>query len=103
MKRLGLLILLGLLAPGLPWAQDVERGHALAERWCGNCHLVERSAATAHADGLPTFTAIASKPTTTEGSLRGFMTAAHGRMPDFNLGVREQNDLIAYIFSLRAR
>ena len=98
-----LLLLVPLLAllPGLPEAQDLDRGREMAERWCANCHVVARSALTGRADGLPTFPAIAAKPETTAASLRGVMTAAHGRMPDFSLGPRDQEDLIAYIFSLR--
>ncbi|MFI5003133.1 MAG: hypothetical protein ACHQK9_24865, partial [Reyranellales bacterium] len=58
---------------------------------------------TARANGLPTFPAIAANPTTTADTLRGAMTVAHGKMPDFSLGAREQNDLVAYIFSLRSK
>jgi hypothetical protein len=29
------------------------------------------------------------------------MSAPHGRMPDLSLGARDQDDLIAYILSLR--
>lgn len=91
------------LLPATVSAQDIDRGRALAERWCGNCHLADRAAATARADGLPSLPAIAADPATTPGRLRGFMTAAHGRMPDFSLGAREQDDVIAYILSLRAK
>ncbi len=84
-------------------AQDADRGRALAERWCGNCHLVDRSAVAGRADGVPTLPAIAADPATTPGRLRGFMSAAHGRMPDFSLGARDQDDLIAYILGLRAK
>lgn len=87
--------------PSLATAQDIDRGRELATRWCANCHVVERSATVGRADGLPTFPAIAAKPTTTADSLRGVMTAAHGRMPDFSLSRREENDLSAYILSLR--
>jgi hypothetical protein len=31
------------------------------------------------------------------------MSAQHGRMPDFSLTKREQDDLVAYIQSLRAK
>ncbi len=84
-------------------AQDVDRGRELAQRWCASCHVVARSAQTGRADGLPTFPAIAAKPETTADSLRGVMTAAHGRMPDFSLGPRDQADLISYILSLRQK
>lgn len=95
--------LLGLLLalPAASSAQDKDHGHELAVRWCANCHVVERSASSGRADGLPTFPAIAAQPTTTAASLQGVMNARHGRMPDFSLSVRERNDLAAYILGLR--
>lgn len=90
------------LASGAAQAADLERGRALAERWCGNCHVVDRSAATGRADGLPTLPAIAAKPATTAASLRGVLSAPHGRMPDLSLGAKDQDDLIAYILSLKS-
>ena len=95
----GLLI----LVPGLAWAQDVEQGHQLATRWCANCHVVERTTAAASANGLPTFPAIAASPRTTPELLRATMSAQHGRMPDLQLTKRQQDDLIAYISSLRPK
>lgn len=93
--------LLLLLLPGLAEAADLDRGRALAERWCGNCHVVDRTTSAGRADGLPTLPAIAAKRETTAASLKGVMSAPHGRMPDLSLGARDQDDLIAYILSLR--
>ena len=89
--------------PGIACAQDVAQGKALAERWCANCHVVTASAASASANGLPTFRALAADPKITEGTLRAAMTTQHGRMPDFSLSKRQQDDLVAYIFSFRAK
>ncbi|HEY6982474.1 c-type cytochrome [Reyranella sp.] len=89
------------LMPGVALAQDVDHGKLLAARWCANCHIVTRGATTGRADGLPTLPAIADDPATTKASLRRAMTASHGRMPNFSLTTREQDDLIAYILSLR--
>jgi mono/diheme cytochrome c family protein len=88
-------------APTFAWAQDIEQGHQLATRWCANCHVVERTTAAASADGLPTFPAIAMSPRTTPELLRATMSAQHGRMPDLQLSKRQQDDLIAYIQSLK--
>ena len=93
----GSLILLPVLAAGL----FVLRGLALAERWCANCHVVSRAATTGRSDGLPTFPALAARKETTPAMLKGAMTATHSRMPDFQLGARDQDDLVAYILSLR--
>ncbi len=96
-----LLALLLMLLPDLAAAADVDRGRALAERWCVNCHTVSRTPPAARADGLATLPAIAADPRTTPATLRGIMSAPHGRMPDLSLGARDQDDLIAYILSLR--
>ena len=53
------------------------------------------------ADGLPTFPAIAGKPDLSADYLRAAMNPQHSRMPDFALSKRQQDDLIAYIYSLR--
>jgi mono/diheme cytochrome c family protein len=91
------------LTPGLAWAQDIEQGHQLATRWCANCHVVEHTTAAASANGLPTFPAIASSSRSTPDLLRATMSAQHGRMPDLQLTKRQQDDLIAYISSLRQK
>lgn len=83
--------------------QDVQRGQMLAERWCANCHVVNRSATIAQADGLPTFPAIAARKDVSAATLKGAMTATHSLMPDFQLGGRDQEDLVAYIFGLRSQ
>lgn len=84
-------------------AQDVARGKALADRWCSNCHVVDREPAMARSDGLPTFPALANRASMTDVTLKGAMTALHSRMPDFELGARDQNDLAAYILSLKSK
>ncbi|MFZ5782754.1 MAG: c-type cytochrome [Pseudomonadota bacterium] len=84
-------------------AQDAVRGQALAERWCAGCHVVSRTATSGSADGRPTFPALAARADVTAATLKGAMTATHSRMPDLELGARDQEDLVAYIFSLRPR
>jgi mono/diheme cytochrome c family protein len=103
MKAVHILAALLLLAPNLASAQDVLRGQALAERWCANCHVVNRAATTGRSDGLPTFPALAARQDVTAAKLKGAMTATHSRMPDFQLGARDQEDLVAYIFSLKPK
>jgi mono/diheme cytochrome c family protein len=98
----GLLALLPLaLLPSVVAAQDAELGREIAKRWCSSCHVVERTATQAPATGLPTFPAIAAKADLSADGLRAAMNPQHSRMPDFALAKRQQDDLIAYIFSLR--
>ena len=101
MSRLAALLVL--MLPGLAAAQDVERGRQLAERWCAGCHTVGRSTAQARADGVPTFPAVAAMPGISADRLRAAMNPSHGRMPDLSLAKRDQDDLAAYILSLRSK
>jgi mono/diheme cytochrome c family protein len=101
MRKLALLLL---ILPAFARAQDVTRGKAMAERWCANCHVVTSSATVGSATGVHTFPGLAADPKITESKLRGAMTSQHGgRMPDFSLTRQEQDDLVAYIFSLRTK
>lgn len=81
---------------------DAAAGHSVAQRWCSNCHLVESRQATA-GDAVPTFAAIANKPTTTATSLQAFLQMPHyaSRMPDLHLSQVEINSVAAYILTLR--
>ena len=101
MSRLAAFLVLVL--PGIAAAQDVERGRQLAERWCAGCHTVDRSPAAARADGVPTFPAVAAMPGMSADRLRAAMNPTHGRMPDLSLAKRDQDDLAAYILSLRSK
>ena len=89
--------------PSLAAAQDAQQGRDIALRWCSSCHVVERAATSAPADGLPTFPSIAARPGLSADQLRAAMNPQHSRMPDLALSRRQQDDLIAYIYSLRAK
>ena len=101
MRKLALLLL---MLPAFGRAQDAARGKAMAERWCATCHVVSSSATIGNANGLQTFPALAADPGITASKLRAAMTSQHGGgMPDFSLTTQEQDDLVAYIFSLRTK
>ena len=82
-------------------AQNVPHGQALAERWCAACHVVSATATSGRSDGLPTFPALAARKDMTAEKLKAAMNAQHSRMPDFQLAARDQDDLVAYILSLK--
>jgi len=86
-------------SPALPG--DAVQGEALALTWCANCHDVGRTARPATSDAVPGFASIARLPSTTAMSLRVFLLTPHGDMPDYHLGRRELDDVIAYLLSLR--
>ncbi|HTR83278.1 MAG TPA: cytochrome c [Reyranella sp.] len=94
---------LAMLICGSASAQDAERGHQLARRWCAGCHVVEPSATEARADGVPSFPAVAAMRGLSSDRLRAAMNPKHGPMPSLSLARRDEDDLIAYIESLKRR
>jgi len=92
-----IVMLLSIATCGLAAAQDAMRGQALAERWCANCHVTDRSGTSTVQQGPPSFSSIGL----TSDQLRTFLTHPHGAMPDFALSRNEIEDVIAYIETLR--
>ena len=84
-------------APALA-AGDAAAGHALAQRWCASCHIVDR--AGQGRDTAPPFPAIAKRNPEDRGWLRAWLTAPHPPMPNFNLSRQQIDDVIAYLDSL---
>jgi mono/diheme cytochrome c family protein len=91
---------LGVL-PFVAVAQSADVGGELAERWCMGCHVVETGPGDVASDGVPTFPAIAAKPSTTAASLDRYLSSGHTTMPDFSLSRDERGALVAYLLSLR--
>jgi len=87
--------------PFVAAAQSAEVGGRLAERWCMSCHVVETGPRDVTSDGVPTFPAIAAKPSATAEALDRYLSTAHTNMPDFSLSRSERNLLVAYFLSLR--
>jgi cytochrome c len=99
MRRLLATALAALALPAA--AQNPQRGGALAERWCMGCHVVERVPPAVAANGVPSFVAIAARPSTTAASLNWFLSSPHAQMGDFSLSPEERQALVDYILSLR--
>jgi mono/diheme cytochrome c family protein len=87
--------------PAVAEAGDPKAGHALARKWCDNCHIVESTQRQGTSTGAPTFTAIANMKTTTEMGLHVFLQTPHNRMPDLHLTRDEIDNVTAYILSLK--
>jgi hypothetical protein len=51
----------------------------------------------------PGFQAIATMRSTTEMSLRAFLSTPHPKMPNYIIAPNDATDVIAYILSLRGR
>ena len=84
-----------------PAVNAAERGKALAERVCSNCHLVSDQQAKAVAD-VPSFREIANTPNLTEGEIMAGIVIPKHPMPVIPLTKHELEDLAAYIMSLRS-
>jgi mono/diheme cytochrome c family protein len=87
-------------------AQDignVTEGRHLAGMWCSSCHVIVPATQATGSNGVPTFAAVAGRPSTTAASLRAFMLRPHPRISDVHATPDELHDLIAYILSLREK
>ena len=76
-------------------AGDAAAGHALAQRWCASCHIVDRTGQGR--DTAPPFPAVANRNPEDRGWLRAWLTAPHPPMPNFNLSRQQIDDGIAYL------
>jgi hypothetical protein len=71
----------------------------LAREWCGSCHLTE--AGQTASDVAPPFGTIAKDPSITPDRLHHWFVAPHPPMPDLKLSRDEENDIVAYLLSMR--
>jgi len=89
--------------------RPAERGHRIAEQWCAECHRVSPDDPSGARAGHilppsmpgPAFMAIADRPGTDAASLRHFMGELHLPMPTYRFPPAEQDDIIAYILTLK--
>ena len=82
---------------------DAMRGASLAESWCVACHVVDNKGTGRTVDLAPPFARVANDPRKTPGALKQWLARSHPQMPNFNLGRREIDDLVAYIQTLKAK
>ena len=90
---------LAVALPALAHAGDAERGQALAERWCTECHVVGPN--QPGGDAGPAFTSLMKNDARSEFDIRRWLFQPHPPMPDFNLTAPEIDDLMAYINSVQ--
>ena len=93
-----LLALLAMLAVRAWAAGDAERGHALAQIWCANCHAIDAKGPAK--DSAPSFGSIAARGKPEQREARAFLNAPHPPMPDFNLARTQIDDIVAYLATL---
>ncbi len=88
------------VGPAMARDGDAGRGRELAKRWCATCHVIDVRGTGIAVDPAPPFPSMAGR---TPDALRGAMNRPHVQMPQFDLGRREVDDLIAYIRLLGAK
>jgi mono/diheme cytochrome c family protein len=107
MATFGIALVLAMSAASAQVVTDVgnpQAGRAFALRNCADCHLVSpRQPTPPSVAKVPSFQAISKMRSTTEMSLRAFLSTPHPNMPNFVVAPNDQADVIAYILSLRGR
>ncbi|MGE0382160.1 MAG: cytochrome c [Hyphomicrobium sp.] len=83
------------------WADQVERGRALAERLCAECHLNPGQGEKQGEMGIPGFVAVAKRPNQTIDNIVRWLQSAPPMMPDHHLTRDEMEVLADFIMSLR--
>ena len=108
--HLGAAVAIALAATGCHAVQSpAARGHDIAEQWCAECHRVSPDDPSGSRAGHilppsmpgPAFMTVADRPGTDARSLRHFMDELHLPMPTYRFRPEEQDDIIAYILSLK--
>ncbi|MFQ5958684.1 MAG: c-type cytochrome [Alphaproteobacteria bacterium] len=83
-------------------AGDAGAGKAVAQKWCGKCHVVSLDDPYAGIDSTPSFLTFARKPGTyPPGRIRSFSERPPHPQFEFKVSDREMADLIAYIGTLK--
>jgi mono/diheme cytochrome c family protein len=80
---------------------DLERGRALAQQVCAECHAVGPADARSPNVLAPRFEAVAATPGMTGAALNAFLHTSHRNMPNLILTADQTNGIIAYILSLK--
>lgn len=89
------------LAQGPAFAADVDKGKAIAERWCSGCHVVGNWQSSAPTDQAPPFASLAGRQGFDAEKLALLLLAPHPNMPKLALSRFEVMDLAQYILTLK--
>ena len=82
-------------------ADEVEKGRALAERLCANCHLNEGQGEKQGSMGIPGFRAVAKRPSQTVDNILNWLKSVPPMMPNHHLSQDEMLALAVFVESLR--
>jgi mono/diheme cytochrome c family protein len=93
--------LAGLPAHGQTQA-SVTRGKDIAERLCAGCHAIDGGqGSTVQGTDVPSFRALANRPSRTPESLQATIMTPRHPMPAIPIELNEIRNVIAYIQSLK--
>jgi mono/diheme cytochrome c family protein len=93
-------------APEVPPDRNaVERGRAVAQQWCSDCHRISREQQTGVDNpswaSAPSFMAIAQNPNVDPDYLRDLASKFYCPKTVCRLRKDDQEDVVSYILSLR--
>jgi len=99
------LIVMIALAPNAMAQQlgDPEAGLSFAEKVCAECHSVTKEEFLSPNPIARSFRDIANTPGMNERALSVWFRTPHPTMPNFILKIQNEDDIIAYITSLRSK
>ena len=80
---------------------EAERGRALAQRLCANCHMNPGQGEKSGPSGIPSFAAVAKRPEQTFDGIVIWLQSIPPMMPNHHLSRDEMEALAAFILSLR--
>lgn len=84
-------------------AQDRSNGELIANTQCSRCHvIIGTSPKEGRSGSIPSFSEVANMPSTTQTSLREFLSMPHARMPNYRLTRQDVLDITDYILSLKS-
>ena len=81
--------------------QDADRGRALTQSLCANCHIGARPDDQTGRSGVPTFSAIANRRDQTFDGVVRWLRSVPSVMPNHRLTQDEILDLAAFVMSMR--
>ena len=96
---LSLAIGLTFLGSAATYAQDVENGQRLSQRWCTACHAI--GTPTAKTSRIISFAAIAEKPGISAEMIASFLLLPHSTMPSLPMKEQDAKDVAAFIMKMK--
>ena len=82
---------------------DIGKGANHARQVCARCHAIRKGDELSSHPNAPSFETIANTSGVSKISLATILRSTHESMPNFVLAPDEQDNIIAYILSLKQR